>query len=165
MSEVKNSSQVIQDVKKPYTYEGNDTDLKNVISHLTNNTNTQRQILKILEEGTSNYSKIEKTLSGVRNDLRDILKSTQNNNTNGRDSDLVKHVKSRLSDMQSQLKAVNNVITTMNQPKQKNKVKEEKRKNKELKKEEKRKNKELKKGENNKKNFKKTINKVKKSIK
>ena len=128
MSEVKNSGQIVQDVKKPYTYEENDTDLKNVINHLTNNTNTQREILKILEEGTSNYSKIEKTLSGVRNDLRDILKSTQNNNDNSRkDSDLVKHLKTRLSDMQSQLKEVRSGISTMTQPKQDKKNREEKK--------------------------------------
>ena len=155
MSEVKNSGQMVQDVKKPYTYEGNVTDLKNVLTHLTNNTTIQHQILKILEEGTSNYSKLEKTLSAVRNDLRDILKSTQNNNTNfRRDSDLVKHVKTRLSDMQSQLKEVSSGISTMTQPKQKNKNREEKKKNKELKRE-----------ENNKKNPKKTDNKVKKSSK
>ncbi|MFB5599897.1 MAG: hypothetical protein ACE5SW_06695 [Nitrososphaeraceae archaeon] len=148
MSEIKNSTQTVQDLKKPHLYEVNDLNMKNVLNQITNTTNTQRQILKKLDEESSNHSKLEKILSGIKNDLKEIIRSAQNNNVNiKRDIDSVKQIKTKISEIQSQLKEVRNAMTTLNQLKQENQSKEEKRKNKELKREEKRKNKELKREE------------------
>jgi hypothetical protein len=148
MSEIKNSNQMVQDAKKPHLYDGNDSNLKNVASQITNITNIQRQILKKLDEENSIHSKLEKTLLGIKNDLKEI-KSCQNDTVKfKKDLESLKLIKTKISEMQSQLGEIKNDITTINLHNQTSKSKEEKRKNKELKKEEKRKNKELKRDNN-----------------
>ncbi len=140
MSNEINPSQLVQDIKKPHIYEINDSNLKNVLNQIITSTNIQKQILKKMEEN-SNNSKLEKTLVGVKKDLRDIQSSQNDFFKFKKNFESIKQITTNLSDLQLQLKEIKEGISSINLPNLKNKNKEEKQKNKELKKEEKQKNK------------------------
>ncbi|HLN34742.1 MAG TPA: hypothetical protein VK250_05600 [Nitrososphaeraceae archaeon] len=125
--------------EKPLDFE-HILDLKNMHDQLKINTNTQKTILKKLQDENDHYSKLEKILLDVKN----AVKSTSNPN-HKRELQSLGQIKSQISQLQSYVKKIGGDIDTINTSKYNNKKKEEKQKNKQMKKEEKQKNKQMKK--------------------
>jgi hypothetical protein len=116
-------------------------DLKNIQDQLKINANTQKMILKKLEDENDRYSKLEKILG----DVKKAVKLTNNPNPK-KQLESLGQIKAQISRLQSEVKKIGSDIDIKNVSKYSNKKKDEK-KNKQMKKEEKQKNKQMKKEE------------------
>ncbi|MGD1836454.1 MAG: hypothetical protein ACPKPY_00165 [Nitrososphaeraceae archaeon] len=125
MSELKTSnSGLVENTiqEKPTNYET--LNLKELSKQISVNTNTQKLILKILDEHV-NDSKLEKILSGVQSDLKNIIKASKNNSDIGKELKSLSAVKSKTTQLQAQLNKISQNIEAISQKKNNKTLKKE----------------------------------------
>ena len=125
MSELKTSnSRLVENTiqEKPTNYET--FNLKELFKQISVNTNTQKLILKRLDEH-ANDSKLEKILSGLQIDLKNIIKAGKNTSDIEKELKSLSFVKTKTNQLQAQLNKISQNIETLSQKKNRKTLKNE----------------------------------------